>query len=304
MDKFVYWLKKIGMFRSASYSVKGDASNLVEMNAKDGGMIQSQREIDAEYAKKKREKSSGKDEESSEKKGDKKIRILFWIFAVLALLFLIAFLGDGLSFGSLIVMAIWIAFLIYLWQGKQKWASSFATVLVIGLVLVFISFFFFGSSDEDKTDNKEKAVSSETGRDASSESKSLEVESAGKKEEASSSEEKCDDSNSQNSDFNQIEKVIVSENPCKVPWILAKEYEAYTLETKKGTVLQATVFNNYVNNVKAGESYTIRVLDVEEDPTGQAETKAGIAIVRWTPDKNSLSEAKKEVKDVVEELDY
>lgn len=300
MEKLIYFFKKIGMFRSASYSVKGDASKLVEMNAKDGGMIQSQKEIDAEYAKKKEENLTGKNEEPSEKKQTKKTRVLFWIFAVLAFLFLIAFLGDGFSFKSFIIMAIWIVFLICLWRGKKKWTGSFATVLIVGLVLVFVSFFFFDSSDKDKVDsdsNKEKTISSE--------SENSEVESVGKKEEeASSNEKKCDDSNSQHADFNQIEKVIVSENPCKVPWILAKESETYTLETKKGTVLQATVFNNYVNNVKAGKSYTIRVLDVEEDPTGQAETKAGIAIVRWTPNKNSLPEAKKEVKEIVEELDY
>jgi hypothetical protein len=280
MEKVIYWLKKLGVLRSASYKVKGDASKLNEMNATDGGMIQSQEKIDKEYAEKTGEKISSKSEV-------KKNSVLFWVFLLVAIFFLLAFFGGGFSFGSFLVLVFWFTFLLYLKKGSASWTTSFVKVLIIGLVLIVLSLVNVNSPDE-----KSKIASEENG----SISKETEKENP--------SDEKCDDSNSSYASFNKIEKVIVSINPCEVPWILAQPTEKYELETKKGTKLKATVFNNYVNNVKAGESYTIRVLDIEEDITGQKDTKAGIAIVRWVPNKKSLESAKKEVAEIVEEMKY
>ena len=52
MGKLSYWLKKSGMLRTSSYAVKGDAQKLNEIEATDGGMVQSQQEIDEEQEKK------------------------------------------------------------------------------------------------------------------------------------------------------------------------------------------------------------------------------------------------------------
>lgn len=281
MEKVIYWLKKLGLLRSASYKVKGDASKLNEVNATDGGMLQSQKEIDKKVVK----ESEGK--KSPNKKGNKKNRILFWIFVFLALFFLLAFFGNGFSFWSFVTTILWIFFLVLLWKGNVAWATSIVKVLVIGFVLVVLSLSFVGPSETEKEDSSKMDES---------------TISTSEKENTKEEDEKCDDANSEHASFNKVEKVIVSKKPCKVPWILAKESESYTLETKKGTSLQVIVWNNYENNVKAGKSYTIRALDVKDSQEERGE--AGIAIVRWVPNKANLTEAKKEVKKVVENLKY
>lgn len=55
MKKLLYWLRKLGILRTASYKVSGDAEKMNEMTATDGGMIQSQKEIDEKYGEKKEE---------------------------------------------------------------------------------------------------------------------------------------------------------------------------------------------------------------------------------------------------------
>ena len=56
MGKVTHWLKKSGMLRTSSYAVKGDAEKMNEVTASDGGMIQSQKQIDEEQEKKEAEK--------------------------------------------------------------------------------------------------------------------------------------------------------------------------------------------------------------------------------------------------------
>jgi|GEM_PF-4429061 FtsZ-interacting cell division protein ZipA len=114
--------------------------------------------------------------------------------------------------------------------------------------------------------------------------------------------QKCDAENSKYTAFNGIEKVIVSNKPCEVMWLLAKESERYTLKTKKGTELEVIVWHNQSNNVKASESYTIRALDVED--TNETRSNANISVVRWVSDKSSLPKAKNELKKVIENLEF
>lgn len=42
-------MRKVGMLRTSSYKVSGDADKLNEVNASDGGMLQSQKDIDEKY---------------------------------------------------------------------------------------------------------------------------------------------------------------------------------------------------------------------------------------------------------------
>jgi cell division protein FtsW (lipid II flippase) len=282
MEKVLYWLKKLGILRTSSYAVKGDAEKINEMNATDGGMIQSQGQIDSEHAKK-----TGEDPKPEE---PKKAGVLFWIFLIVALFFLVAFLSIGLSFGSFVAIVLWAVFLFFVKQGSASWAVSFVKVLMIGLVLVVFSLVV--------TPSEEGADLAVTG--------DVTVET-GETEELVVS---CDDSNSDNRSFYEVEETIVSMNPCEVPWILGKTVDSYTLTTAEGTELQVNVIQHYVNNVKPDESYTIRVLDADvEDPNNRAdverkEMNTSIAIVRWTPNKASLPDAKREVAETVKELDF
>lgn len=56
MDKIIFWLKKLGILRTSVCKAK-NADELNTMTATDGGMIQSQQQINAEYAQKQLEKS-------------------------------------------------------------------------------------------------------------------------------------------------------------------------------------------------------------------------------------------------------
>jgi len=50
MNKITYWMRKMGMLRTSSYKVSGDAKKLNEIQANDGEMLQSQKEIDEKYS--------------------------------------------------------------------------------------------------------------------------------------------------------------------------------------------------------------------------------------------------------------
>lgn len=275
MEKVLYWLKKLGILRTSSYAVKGDAEKINEMNATDGGMIQSQGQIDSEHAKK-----TGEDPEPEE---PKKAGILFWIFLIVALFFLVAFLSIGLSFGSFVAIVLWVVFLFFVKQGSASWAVSFVGVLMIGLVLVVFSLIVTPSGEEGVEG------------DAQVVEQVLETEEV---------EMTCDDANSANASFHGVEETIVSINPCNVPWILSKPIENYEITTAEGTELQATVFQNYEDNVTPGKDYTIRVLDIEDTYRTQQESEAGIAVVRWVPNKSALPAAKQEVADIVKNLEF
>lgn len=114
----------------------------------------------------------------------------------------------------------------------------------------------------------------------------------------------CDDSNSEYKSFHGVEDVIVSENPCDVMWILAQKEESYTMETKKGTTIYVDVWRDYINNVKPGDTFTIRALDVVDDGISKDREDAGISITRWVANESDLEKAKEEVNDVIKKLDY
>lgn len=51
MRKIIYWLRKLGILRTATYTAK-NTEELNEAIANDGGAIQTQKEIDEKYAPK------------------------------------------------------------------------------------------------------------------------------------------------------------------------------------------------------------------------------------------------------------
>ncbi len=62
MGKITYWLRKLGILRTSNYTAK-NTEELNEATATDGGMIQSQKEIDEKY---KPEENAGSNEENLE----------------------------------------------------------------------------------------------------------------------------------------------------------------------------------------------------------------------------------------------
>lgn len=300
MEKVKYWLTKLGILRSSSYSVKGDASKLNEVEATDGGMIQSQKEIDnAHAAKQGTNNAPGSNDQQGDKKKDEKkpsglgIKITFWIFVALGLLCLLIFWSSGWTVWTFLGLVLWVIFLLHMHRRIKSGTASMTFFIVAGVILVVMSFI---ATPTDQTANNSSDIV-DNGIVINEEIVPQKVQ-----DEVRNVPAQCDGSNSEHKYFYKIEETIVSMNPCEVPWILAKEAQRYTVKTKNGTVLNAIVWQNYENNVKPAESLTIRVLDV--DDTQETDQKAGIAIVRWVPNKSSLSAAKEEVQEIIEDLDY
>lgn len=61
MKKLIYWLRKLGILRTSKYVAK-NSGELNKAVASDGGMIQSQKEIDEKY--KQKEESNNKNKKS------------------------------------------------------------------------------------------------------------------------------------------------------------------------------------------------------------------------------------------------
>ena len=300
MEKIRYWLTKLGILRSASYSVKGAASKLNEVEASDGGMLQSQKEIDdAHVARQEVTNGSGDDDHQGDKKQDEKkpsglgMKITFWIFVVLGILFLLIFWSSGWTIWTFLGLILWVIFLFHMYRRIKTGTASMTFFIIAGVILVVVSFIM---TPTDQTSNNSGVIvdSGVVTNEEIMPQKTL--------DEVKNVPAQCDGSNSEHKYFHNIEKTIVSLNPCEVPWILAKEAERYSVKTKSGTTLHAIVWQNYKNNTEPAESLTIRVLDI--DDTQKLDQKAGIAVVRWVPNKSSLNAAKEEIQEIIADLEY
>ncbi|MEA3323302.1 MAG: hypothetical protein U9Q12_03695 [Patescibacteria group bacterium] len=63
MNKITYWMRKMGMLRTSSYKVSGDAEKLNEIQANDGEMLQSQKGIDEKYGEQSENKKTSENQE-------------------------------------------------------------------------------------------------------------------------------------------------------------------------------------------------------------------------------------------------
>ncbi len=72
MNKITYWLRKLGMLRTSSYKVSGDAKKLNKIQASDGDMIQSQKEIDTKYKEQNTRQSNNSTSSETPPNNDKK----------------------------------------------------------------------------------------------------------------------------------------------------------------------------------------------------------------------------------------
>ena len=66
MGKITYWLRKLGILRTSNYTAK-NMEELNEVTATDGGMIQSQKEIDEKYKPEENDWSNEENPETSNK---------------------------------------------------------------------------------------------------------------------------------------------------------------------------------------------------------------------------------------------
>lgn len=112
----------------------------------------------------------------------------------------------------------------------------------------------------------------------------------------------CDDSldSSNYFSFHGVEKIKVSFVPCDVMWLLAQEYESTEVKAASGQTIYLTVWQDYDDNVTAGDSFTIRGLDEPESNKDQST----ILIYRWVSDISKLEDAKQEIVGYVTNLSY
>lgn len=113
-------------------------------------------------------------------------------------------------------------------------------------------------------------------------------------------DEECDHTTDDYLAYHGVEKLVVSINPCKTIWLLAEIEEEYTLTDPNGRSIYVTVWRDFTDNVTAGNTFTIRALDVP-DTTGSREN-AKLSIIRWVGVNTDLEKAKAEVARAVSEL--
>lgn len=135
MEKLIYWLKKAGILRSGVYTAKGDAKKVVEMDIK-GELYQSDKEIEKEA----QEKSGGDPKKVVSEKSKSKVgKIFFWVFLIIGLFFLLAFLGKGLTFWVAVGIAMWAYFLWWTWKHIAAGSLALGKMLVFGAVVFVVS---------------------------------------------------------------------------------------------------------------------------------------------------------------------
>jgi len=144
MDKIAYWLKKLGILRSGSFTVKGDAKKMAEMEVK-SELYQSNKEINKENI----EKPKGDQNNTAPKKNENKIgKIFFWIFIAIGGFFFLAFWGTGWSFWTIVGVLMWGFFLRWIWVHVTSGFLAVGKIIFIGLVIIVCSF-IFATPEED-----------------------------------------------------------------------------------------------------------------------------------------------------------
>ena len=136
MEKITYWLKKLGILRAGTYSAKGDAKKLTEMNV-DSELYQSDGDIEKENIQK---NDIGYEEQKNKNK--KISKIVFWIFVAIAVFFFLAFWGSGWSFWTFLGIIVWGVFLRWLWVHVTSGFFAIGKILVLGCVVIVLSFIF------------------------------------------------------------------------------------------------------------------------------------------------------------------
>ncbi|XLQ20739.1 MAG: hypothetical protein ACKUBY_03105 [Candidatus Moraniibacteriota bacterium] len=162
MNKITYWLRKVGMLRTSSYKVSGDADKLNKIQANDGGMIQSPKEIDEMYKESNvgQEKPQQKNDTASQNNDnqnneDPKSKILFWIFLVVGVILSCMVLLMDFSIWFVVTAVLWAWFLRNIWIKTVANSLIVGKTILVGVILIFTSFVFMGVavSGSEETEN-------------------------------------------------------------------------------------------------------------------------------------------------------
>ncbi len=149
MNKVTYWLRKVGMLRTSSYKVSGDAEKLNKIQASDGDMIQSPKEIDVKYKEQNTGQSNNSTSSDTPPNNDKKgssSKALFWIFLVIGVSLCILILLMDFSVWFMFAVVMWAWFLHGLWSRANVGALMVGKTIMIGTVLVIVSLFFVNAA--------------------------------------------------------------------------------------------------------------------------------------------------------------
>lgn len=151
-------LRKLGIYRSGSFSGTYTAKDRpVEMlmddvydAKKDLTTKEDLKNVKEKLFNNKKNKEEEKSDNSSNSSsnGDKEIEIRFWVSLVIAIFFMLALWGSGITFWSVIGILLWIVLLFWLRRGEGRTVS---TGVVIGAVagLIFASFILVALSSPD-----------------------------------------------------------------------------------------------------------------------------------------------------------
>jgi len=153
MDKFIYWMKKLGILRADVYTAKGDAKKMVDMKMK-SELYQSDKEIEDENNKKNTKKKktvSKSDQKTKNSKKDNNIigKIFFWILAAIGLFFLLAFWGAGWSFWTIVALLMWGFFLRWTWFHIASGSLALGKIIFFGAVVIVFSLVVIPSGEDE-----------------------------------------------------------------------------------------------------------------------------------------------------------
>ncbi len=164
MNKLTYWLRKSGMLRTSSYTVKGDMEKLNEVTANDGGRVQSQKEINQQYKESQNQSNNNnqpnnqtsQQNDNQNKKGSSS-KALFWIFLISGILiFLFMFVIDAIM-ASFVFLALWIWFLMSIWKKANQGILLIGQTIGVGIAFLTVAFIIsiiIISSEDSVDENK------------------------------------------------------------------------------------------------------------------------------------------------------
>jgi len=178
MEKVFYWLKKLGILRSGTFTAKGDAKKMVDMEVK-SELYQSDKEIGKEAKekktiKKKKKRVSKNDQKEEEPKKSSGVmgKIIFWILAVIGLFFLLVFWSVGWSFWTIAGLLMWVFFLRWTWVHVTSGLLALGKIIFLAVLIIFLSLIFATPKEDgmganvkveksDKTSSKKEDSSSD-----------------------------------------------------------------------------------------------------------------------------------------------
>lgn len=148
MKKIVDILRKLGIFRSGSFSAKYKSGKDIPFELLMDDVFDSKKDLTRKKDLKTVKKIFENEKSSSEKKNTTKIRkILFWLMVCFVLIILFSNLTMGLSVSFFVTLITWILFFIFLKKFAFSGFYSFGMVAIVFIFTLFFTILIFPSSD-------------------------------------------------------------------------------------------------------------------------------------------------------------